>query len=624
MGTMTAASPHGDISRPAPDLRLLVEVPAWPRVFFGNLFDLVFPRRLPPLELQSAPASFWHDVFVTGRLPWNRFLQSGAYHVFAIALLVGFTRFFALQPEVVAMPVFDHAEVIYYQPSEYLPPLDTRSAEDAQPVKADPEFSRQPIISVPPEADNRSQTIVAPPSVKLQRDVALPNIVAWSENMEKPRLAIPDVPLTPAADITRLAPQLESSIVAPPPDAAHLTHRRNSLMLQTSVVAPPPEVNGSNAAFFQAPQPAVVAPPPSVEIASTRPLGDLNIGRSSVIAPAPQLSVAEQRAVAGSRSSGVGGGAPRIVPPPPSVSGSRAAGESFGARGRVIALNLHPAVSAPPDLPAGNRRGTFAATPEGHAGASGSPGAGGTGGSKQNGSGSSQKGTSDLPAGLYVGNAAARTAPVAGDPGKGSNNSSTNAASISSANPNLVASVRPPRVNSAPARPVQPESAAKLSEAERAVFGSRKVYSLTLNMPNLNSAGGSWVIRFSELENHDSSPHDSNGYDSNRYYSSNREANTPASELSQPAATRKVDPAYPLQLMKENVAGTVILVAIIRADGTVGNVRVLRGVDDRLDRFASEAVAQWQFQPAMKNGSPVDVEVTFQIPFRPARVGTNF
>jgi TonB family protein len=76
--------------------------------------------------------------------------------------------------------------------------------------------------------------------------------------------------------------------------------------------------------------------------------------------------------------------------------------------------------------------------------------------------------------------------------------------------------------------------------------------------------------------------------------------------------------------MRENVAGTVILYAIIRADGTVGNVRVIRGVDDRLDRFASQAIAKWQFQPAMKNGSPVDVEATFQIPFRPSRVGTNF
>jgi TonB family protein len=173
-------------------------------------------------------------------------------------------------------------------------------------------------------------------------------------------------------------------------------------------------------------------------------------------------------------------------------------------------------------------------------------------------------------------------------------------------NPDLVASVHPPRVTTG--HTMQPESTAKLSEPERAVFGNRKFYSVMLNTPNLNSSGGSWVIRFAEL-NHDSMPHDED---------------TPPSDLSQPMATRTVDPAYPAQLMRQNVAGTVILYAVIHADGSVGEVRVLRGVDDRLDRFAKEAVAQWKFEPATKNGSPVDVEATFKIPFRPSRVGTNF
>lgn len=584
---VTAVVPVSEIPWPAPNLRLLVELPPWPRVFFGNLRDLVFPHRLPPLELDSAPAPFWSDVFVMRALPWGRFVQSVACHVVAFAALIGFTRFFALQPQIVAKPMFDHAEVIYYQPSEYLPPLDTGKASAAEPAKADPEFARQPIISVPPEADNRSQTIVTPPNVRLKRDVALPNIVAWSESIAKPQLAIPPVPLTPAAEISRIAPQMENSVVSPPPDASHLAHR-NSSALQTSVVAPPP----------------------SVDAASARPPGDLTIGRSAVIAPAPQLPVGEQRSEFASRSAAGLGGAPNVVAPPPSVSASGSSGESFGARGRVIALSLHPAVGVPPNPPSGNRRGAFAATPEGHSGASGSPGAvaggatGGNGAGKENAGGSSRKGPTDLPAGLYVGTAAAKPSPVAGDPGKSSTNS---------VNPNLMASVRSPRVTSAPSRPMQPESATKLSEAEREVFGSRKFYSVTLNMPNLNSAGGSWVIHFAEL-NHESGSHDSSNHDS-----------TPlAADLSQPAATRKVDPAYPMQLMRENVAGTVILYAIIHADGTVGNVRVLRGVDDRLDQFASQAVAQWQFQPAMKNGSPVDVEATFRIPFRPARVGANF
>ena len=582
----------------------MVELPSWRRVFFGNLRDLSFPRRLPPLELQSTPAPFWPDVLVQRDLPWTRFLQSVVYHVLAFALLIAFTRFFALRPQVVAKPTFDSAQVIYYTSSEYLPPLDTRDPQPAEPAKADPELSLQPIISVPPEADNHSQTIVTAPNVKLKHDVALPNIVAWSDKLEKPQLAVPPVPLTPAAEINRITPQLENVVVKPPPDAADLGLRRNLPTSRSSVVAPPPDLRASNTAAFQGPQPAVIAPPPNVESA-TRLVGELNIGPSSVIAPAPRLPVVEQRAVAGSRLSRAGVGTAQVVAPPPSLSASGSSSDSFGAPGRIIALNLHPAVGAPPNAPGGNRRGSFAATPEGHTGATGAPGATGSGGSgKETGRGSTRKG-SDLPAGLYVGSAAAKPSSVAG------NKSSTN-----SVNPNLVASVKPPRVTSAPTRTLQPESAAKLSEPERAVFGDRKFYSVTLNMPNLNSAGGSWVIRFAEL-NHDSNNHDSNNHDSN-----NDGSNT--SDLSQPAATRKVDPAYPTELMRENVTGTVILYAIIRADGTVANVRVLRSVDDRLDQFASQAIAQWQFQPAMKNGSPVDVEATFQIPFRPAHVGTNF
>ena len=582
MDMMTADRLPGEIAQPEPVLRLLVELPSRPRVFFGNVRDVVFPRRFPVLELQSAPAPFWPDVFVPRRLPWKRFIESVAYHAIAIALLIGVTRFFALQPRVVAKPIFDHAQVIYYQPSEYLPPLDTRSERSAQLRKPDPEFAHQPIISLPPEADNRSQTLVAPPDVKLKRDVDMPNIVAWSDAAERPRLAIPPVPLTPAAEITRIAPALQSS-----------------------VVAPPPEIRAANASAMQFPQLAVVAPPPSVENALTRPIGDLNIGRSSVIAPAPQLPVAEQRTRYGLRGFGAGA---QVVGPPPSVSASGSSGASFGERGRVIALNLHPTVGAPPNPPPGNRRGAFAATPEGHSGASGAPGAGGNGGN-ENGNGSPRKGSGDLPSGLYVGSTAAKPASVAGDPGKTATNS---------VNQNLAASVRPSRVSSGPSRPMQPDSVANLSEPERAVFGNRKFYSVTLNMPNLNSASGSWVIRFAERD-HESGSHDSSDHDSNSH-----EANGAAGDLSQPTATRKVDPAYPLQLMRQNVAGTVILYAIIRADGSVGNVRVLRGVDDRLDRFASQALAQWQFQPATKNGSPVDVEATFKIPFRPTRGDSNF
>ena len=583
MAVPELVKPH---SEPSP--RLLVEWPSWTNTFFGNLRDLVSPPRLPNLEIRSAPAAFWPDVFVRRPLPWSGFVQSGACHAVAFALLVVLSRVVALQPKVVAMPAFEHSQVIYYQPSEYLPALDTRNGRDNEARKAEPEFSRQPIISVPRESDNRSQTVVVPPRVRLQREVALPNVVAWSDK-QKPELAIPSAPLTPAAQIDRIAPQIENSVVAPPADVRP-SDRRSAPALQAAVVAPPSDINVSRRApVLQGPEPAVIAPPANVQTLSTRTVGDLNIGRTAVINAAPQLAVGEQHTVAGGRAAALSGG-PQVVAPPPSLGSSA----STGAGGRMIALNVHPAVGAPANPPAGNRRGAFAASPSGHAGASGNPGAdsgnGSGAGGRGNGEGSgiSHK-AGDLPSGLYVGNSAADTSAVAGDPGPGKTN------------PNLVASVNPPRVSTAPAKVMERGNPAKLSEAERAVFGDRRFYSLTLNMPNLNSAGGSWVIRFAELK---------------------QDPRSPAVDLSQPMAIRKVDPAYPSQLMRENVAGTVILYAVIHADGTVGNVRILRGVDDRLDRYASDAVSQWKFDPAKRNGAPVDVEATFQIPFKPARRST--
>jgi TonB family protein len=575
---------------PAPELILLIAPEPWSRVFLRNLRDLFRQRELTPLHLESAPATFWADVFVDRRLPWHRFLQSGAYHVLALALIWAGSRFLAFRPHSAAHPDFTHADVVYYAPSEHLPPLDTRRSASAHTRNADPEHSAQPIISVPPEANNRSQTIVTPPNIQMRRDVALPNVVSLMMIEKLPgsqRMPIGPAPAVPASEISRLAPQVERSVIAPPPD------------LQAA----------SQKTLQQAPQTAVIAPPPAVDARSTRRLGDLNIGHSSVIAPAPQLSLDEQHALPGRSSNALRspqGRSPQVIAPPPSLAASGRSG------GGMIALSLHPAVGAPPDPPAGNRRGNFAASPDGHHGASGAPGS--TGASPANGSGSGgasgRKSNDDLPSGLYVGKANTTTSPVAGDPAPKNS-------SAYSVNPNLIAGMRPPRL---PARSLEPESETKLSDVERAVFGNRKFYSLSLNMPNLNSAGGSWIIRFAAMKTDSAA-----GNPSARVASSGEPASgKPADDLSAPVATRKVDPAYPLELMRQNVGGNVILYAVIHADGTVGSVRVLRSVDERIDRFATEAIAKWQFQPAMKNGSPVDVEATFWIPFRPAKVGSNF
>src|SRR5579863_1673943 len=518
-----------DTDFPPTEIRLLIAPEPWSWIFMQNLRELFRPRETS-LPSQSDPAPFWPDVFVDHRLPWKRFLQSGGYHVVVIALIWAAARFLVLQPHVTALSTFTHSDVVYYQPTKYLPPLDTRRSNSARRQKPDPEFSAQAIISVPPEANNHAQTIVTPPKVQLQRELVLPNTVAWADT---PRMPIAPAPLVPASEITRLAPSMEHS---------------------------------------------VIAPPPALDVESNRRLGEVEIGHSAVIAPAPQLALDEQHVMLG-RSSALRGHAPQVVAPPPAVGmqrGSRSAS--------MVALSLHPAVGVPPATVAGNRRGSFAATPSGHRGASGEAGATATSG--KDGSGVGVKSDASLPSGLYVGKSVS--------------------ANSNSVNPRLIAGLRNPRLQGS-----QIESGSKLSEAERAVFGGRKVYTLSMNMPNLNSAGGSWIIRFAALK-------------ADAAASGESTSGSAAAELSSPVATRKVDPAYPLELMKQNVSGTVILYAVILADGTVGRVRVLRSVDERIDRFASDAIAKWQFKPATKNGDPVAVEATFWIPFRPAKTTSDF
>jgi Gram-negative bacterial TonB protein C-terminal len=625
--------------------RLLVELEPWGRTFRRNLADFLWRRQAPGIATTSAPAPFWPDVFVSHRLPWNAFAESILYHGVVIAFAWGLSSLFASRPQIAKQRRFDPHDVIYYSPSEYLPPLDTGKSHAAQPRRGEPVYAKQPILSVPPEADNNRQTIVTPPNIKLTHDVSTPNIVAWGNaNLPVPTAATERKPLP--------APTLPSQIVAPAPDIDQ-TSQRSTASLSTSIVAPPPDVDpgkvrataslsidvvaptpdamaAETRRAVRPPQSAVVEPPPAVNAASVRKLGDINIGPSDVVAPAPQLPMAAQRSFnslgggakavvppppspdasstrggsgkpsrGGSMQAGFGQADGQVVPPPPSVQGSR----SSEGSGRLIALSINPSVAPPPTPPQGNRRGTFAAGPDGKPGAPGTPnvrgssstaagGFGGNGTGSAGGSGS----LNGAPPGLHVGTPDhAATSAIAGTPGPGGGNVVGNTpdprASNSSDAPREIASASPvPRTHGPRVDLVENPTPLELK-----VFGGRKLYSMTLNMPNLNSAGGSWVIRFAELKDNADKPGD----------------------LSAPIAEHKVDPAYPIQLMEENVAGMVTLRAIIRADGSVADIHVVQDPDVRLGHYAADALSHWHFLPATKNGSNVDVEAIVMIPFKP-------
>jgi TonB family protein len=553
-------------------LKLLIELEPRGRAFWSSVAEALRPVRAS----RETEVGLWRDVFVHQGLPWGRFIQSVILHSGAVALIWMLSFAWLRQQHIVATPAFDRSSLITYSPEEYLPPLDTGVAEPAPPAKGDPEYARQPILSVPPEADNRRQTIVAPPDVRLNRDVALPNIIAMST-------PAPVVPIEATrAPLSRLAAP-EMQVVAPAPQLDTAQSRVVRSALTSPIIAPPPEVTSTRTRGMAGPDASVVEPPPDVTRSIVGRAGALNIGPSQVVAPAPQLTVAQQHTLSGRGTGGLPSGGVQPVAPPPSVGGAGGSGSS----GRLIALGIHPvAPTGPVATPAGNRRGTFAANPTGRPGAAGTPGSAQglstkASGNGVHGSSGGSRGRADnsLPSGLHVGQA--------------------NSASGASANGNTreMASATPPRVGGS-AKTAAPVSEDKVTDVDRQVFGGKRFYSMTSNTPNLNSATGSWVIRFAELK-----------------------AGQQPGELSAPDAIQKSDPGYPIELMRANVQGIVTLYAVIHSDGTVGEIRVLTSPDDRLDALAKSALARWKFRPATKDGHPVALEAVVIIPFRAKRSG---
>jgi TonB family protein len=68
--------------------------------------------------------------------------------------------------------------------------------------------------------------------------------------------------------------------------------------------------------------------------------------------------------------------------------------------------------------------------------------------------------------------------------------------------------------------------------------------------------------------------------------------------------------------VSERVEGEVVLYAVIRRDGTVDSIQLVHGIDEQLDENAMQALSQWKFQPATRQGTPVELEAIVHIPFR--------
>lgn len=517
---------------------------------FASSLNALFGAAKAPKEFQASP--YFRDSWVRSPLPKRALLASTLWHV--ALFIFPFPLWRQSAPR--AQLTLPQIEVTWYGPVADLPPISPAGpafepsppGEPHKPIRrrgADAFHPRQTIISAPERLTHPRQTLIQPDAPPEPPKILpqLPNVVQWPAASQPPK---------PRLQISREA-------------LAKLRPKRPATRPLSEL--PVPEV-------------------PNLE----KQAGELNIASNATTVPNPQLPMAP--------TSVPRAGPPQVgqdAGPAPDIRPDVNNGDA-GVQ-RLIALSATPAdAAANLPIPAGNLAARILISPEGTqpggaGGGQGSPGgAAGIGG----GNGSGPPGVS-----ISGGNPNAASTVSGLGAGLSSNPSSTNP---------VLARVLPLKMGAHPA-PANPGRTPPMPGFERIkpgiapeeIFGPKQVYTLHVNMPNLASATGSWVLSFVELRPGEEVQN---------------KADPATSDLSGPVPLLKVDPKYPPALIHAKVEGEVVLYAVIRKDGSVDSIQLVKGIDSQLDLNAMEALARWKFRPAERKGAPVELEAIVHIPFR--------
>ncbi|MEQ1352934.1 MAG: TonB family protein [Candidatus Acidiferrum sp.] len=497
---------------------------------------------------------FFRDCWIESSIPQRAVMVAALWHV--IFLVAPWPQ---LPAHARANPALENFQLTWSSPVNDLPPLQISAAvakpsprgDAAKPLAnegADAFHPRQRIFTDPAVVTHPRQTLINPaaPAAPPKILPSLPNIV---------QLQPTAAPAKPKIEIS------EQSL-------AQLHPREHRVA--AAKVTPLPDV------------PAVDGPPAQIALALSpnapaRPKLELNAGA------APR--VAQQR-----EQSGDTGAAPELA-----QSSSNASNSTF------IALSATPGPVAPSAPPQGNLAARVAISPEGK-----QPGAPGGQPTSSVATTGGAGGATDSRGGSNTGSATGKNSTAVSISG-----GNPNPKSMSGLGGNPQPKMEAPglrglntridpraRIADAPERTGPPNFAALGPGAKpEQVFASKKIYTLLVNMPNLNSATGSWILNFSELRSSSSAPH------------------VASADLTGPSPIKKSDPRYPTELINEHVEGEVVLYAVIRSDGSIDSVELVRGLDEQLDNNAMEALTQWKFKPASRQGAPIDLEAIVHIPF---------
>ena len=457
-------------------------------------------------------------------------------------------------------------KIIFYNFHHKLPEVNAAKKMGTSLRPRGTELSRQTMIAMSPNAKSDKQFIWQPvPKIEVPRDLALPNLVARASTA---------LPLPPPNEL-RKKPEPANPSPEPKGDVHHAEAAAPKAPRKAFV--PPPVAPQAQAPV----QTAMLDAPDASNALRTKALSDplaaLKL-RRTFVPPPPQEGHARSNAAVGLMSApaaGPPGGAARgvrstlpeglgspslgagIAPPPNAPVG--AAAITGNANADIAIAGLHPAGDLTGPLPEGSRPGRFAKAPE-----LGEPSTG-------EGDGTGALTVPDLT----IHQDRTTTAPV------------TTVSRRPILYSETVRSV-PVSTLSVPLRP----SSRTIPAAIDALFQSRSVYTLVVPIENLPAYGGDWILWFAER---DQKPGD-------------------APSMHAPVPFRKLEPVSPVP-SANRVERRIQVSAVIKKDGTVDRVSLLRSAPAAMARAVIQDLQSWEFKPAMRAGVPVDVDVVVEIPF---------
>jgi Gram-negative bacterial TonB protein C-terminal len=280
------------------------------------------------------------------------------------------------------------------------------------------------------------------------------------------------------------------------------------------------------------------------------------------------------------------------------AAGGLGSGDALADAPGVIVIGIDPSDAAEANLPGGNRYGAFTlAAPGGQPGspggaangdlAGGSAGAGTSPGDASSGVGKGERG------GGGGGGPVDAAMSVSGGNGKGG-------ALLNGFNPEAL-------VFRVPVLPVRRDhtlviTAGPIGGGGLANYGV--LHGQLIQTVYLDMTGGSWILEFCELQSSPDPAGDSSG--------ARVQIQLPRA-IVPPAPTEKFDFKRP-PVPSDTRHPMVVLHGTIQEDGTVGNLSALDGPSTESEEVAQAAFNKWKFEPALKAGHPVAVEILVGMP----------